>query len=367
LSYEQIGQGDPARFQIRTDGTSWHVFGDSRDIIFATPDAALTYALGQINDFDKITGKGNGTFAATVTITKYVRLEWYGKITVGNFAAFTLNIPQNTEFVELGGNAVYGMSYIDVTVIQGPAQYGVGNTSSAGIKALFYSQQHIRVGQIIDCFYGLWQAWNSGGNFADNWVDIQVTFCNTAIYVQGGSPRMSGEGNNYDVKIFGCQKGLVADSNADFAFNVFRGTIDNAFVPGTNWVNNNAIIVGTAIPTVNIILLDFLRIGGSEVFQAGDIGFTIASSGYGTQSGVSARALMTTRLQVHQKQIAVAFSAATSIAVTFPEAEQDTNYSVFVEFQQNSGAYWITGKSTTGCTINWVTSSTGSLDYFVQR
>lgn len=73
------------------------------------------------------------------------------------------------------------------------------------------------------------------------------------------------------------------------------------------------------------------------------------------------------RINLGQKQVGVAFAAVTSLAVTFPMAEPDTNYSILATFSVNVGAHWITGKTTTGCTINWVTSSTGSLDYMVYR
>lgn len=73
------------------------------------------------------------------------------------------------------------------------------------------------------------------------------------------------------------------------------------------------------------------------------------------------------KLGLSQKELAKSFTTATSLAVTFPMIEFDTNYSVIPSFSLNVGNWWITAKTTTGCTINWVTSSTGSLDYMVYR
>lgn len=46
---------------------------------------------------------------------------------------------------------------------------------------------------------------------------------------------------------------------------------------------------------------------------------------------------------------------ATSVAVTFPNAEPDATYWVFTEFQINNGGAWITAKGTGGFTINVAT------------
>jgi len=75
------------------------------------------------------------------------------------------------------------------------------------------------------------------------------------------------------------------------------------------------------------------------------------------------------KLTVAQKGVNVSVSAsATSLAVTLPKAESDTNYGVLVVPQWNT-TVWITNKTTTGFTINFGTapSSNSALDWFVFR
>lgn len=56
-------------------------------------------------------------------------------------------------------------------------------------------------------------------------------------------------------------------------------------------------------------------------------------------------------------RIAVAVTAAaTSVAVTFPRSEVDTNFGV-VATPNWGTTVWVTNKSTTGCTVNFGTAA----------
>jgi hypothetical protein len=331
--------------------------------------------IGVAGAYDTIVIKGNfSTASGTITITKYLTYIHEGVHTVtGNFAAVTMNIPQGTLVVGKAGNAIYVGAKVFIKEIAGPADRGVGFASSAGIRFVFSSQCYFHIQQIHDFNYGYFFDYTNItalDQVADClFMNPGVTFCNYAVRVVGGSPRKSEEGNVFvNCNFFGCNHGVVIDSTADISFSTWTGAIDNVFQAGSdNWVNNASTIVGTSALTTQLLLFEFLRSAAGNVFQNGDFLFAAAGASYGTVGLPGTRTLRIPRLTIVQRQLAVGFTAATSIAVIFPEAEQDTNYSVYVEFAQNSGAYWITAKSTTGCTINWATSSTGSLDYFVQR
>jgi hypothetical protein len=49
----------------------------------------------------------------------------------------------------------------------------------------------------------------------------------------------------------------------------------------------------------------------------------------------------------------------TTIAVTMPIPMPDTSYAVSVNMNFNNGGFWVTGKTTTGFTLNWVTATGG--------
>lgn len=62
----------------------------------------------------------------------------------------------------------------------------------------------------------------------------------------------------------------------------------------------------------------------------------------------------------------VTFAAATTAAVTFTTAEPNTNYNVIIEAPEQR-TVWITGKTTTGFTINLSSSSSATYLWTVIR
>ena len=60
------------------------------------------------------------------------------------------------------------------------------------------------------------------------------------------------------------------------------------------------------------------------------------------------------------------FPNATSVQVTFSPVEPDTNYRVAI-CPQASGTFWVTGKATTGFTLQSAATSTALIDWVVFR
>ncbi len=50
----------------------------------------------------------------------------------------------------------------------------------------------------------------------------------------------------------------------------------------------------------------------------------------------------------------------TTLAVTLPARMPDANYFVGVQANFNNGGTWVTAKTTTGFTLNWVTATVGT-------
>lgn len=60
------------------------------------------------------------------------------------------------------------------------------------------------------------------------------------------------------------------------------------------------------------------------------------------------------------------FAAATTVAVTLPVEEPDTNYFVLFENPANQ-ILWVTSKTTTGFTVNSSVSNSTTVGWFVLR
>ena len=60
------------------------------------------------------------------------------------------------------------------------------------------------------------------------------------------------------------------------------------------------------------------------------------------------------------------FSASTTVAVTFPVAEPDANYLIFIDTPANV-THWVTSKSTTGFTINASASNSNTVGWLLIR
>lgn len=60
------------------------------------------------------------------------------------------------------------------------------------------------------------------------------------------------------------------------------------------------------------------------------------------------------------------FAAATTFAVTFSIAEADANYSIFIDSPENN-TFWVTGKATTGFTINAASATSVTVGWLLIR
>jgi len=84
------------------------------------------------------------------------------------------------------------------------------------------------------------------------------------------------------------------------------------------------------------------------------------------QSGISGTATAANNLRG-----TASFAAGTSIAVTFPTAEPDASYFVSVTFTSDPGStntrYWVSGKGTSGFTVNVPVATSASFDWHLIR
>jgi hypothetical protein len=75
-----------------------------------------------------------------------------------------------------------------------------------------------------------------------------------------------------------------------------------------------------------------------------------------------AQEVRTCHQHIQQFPVAIA-NGLTTIAVTFPIPTKTTAYVVAGSPEFNAGAWFVSGKSTTGCTLTWVTASVGAQQF----
>ena len=115
-----------------------------------------------------------------------------------------------------------------------------------------------------------------------------------------------------------------------------------------------ALLIGN-IPANVSVYSGGLRIANQNIATDGNI--MIGSGGQLQPSPAVVPNITNAMLQNHLKGNNVAVAAgATSLAVTLPTALPDTNYAVYVTPQWNTSV-WVTGKTTTGFTINFGTAA----------
>lgn len=363
LAGPAIGTAD---YTVYQSGTTWYRRNGATglnddnsggDTPTTDPVPMINRLMATISPRQSVLIRGDYSSALSVTISQHITYVHLGEITLtGNVPAVILNTTDTTN---------EGAGWIQLSQIMGPAAKGVGFTSSAGVKLVSWDDDKIFLGRIQAVFDGVLFNPASAGTTVDNMIYITVIYnCNSGIHFAAGSGGSSEQGNNfYGGNIPTCNNCVLYDLGANAVYSTFFGTTLHAN-GGNSWVNNDT--DGTR-KAGNLVISRFISNEGITS-QPGDLFVAMNPS---ADSGVKAfgGATKTPRLGLSQKQIGVSFTNVTTLAVTFPLAEADSNYSVVVAFSYNAGAYWITGKSTTGCTINWNTANAGpqTLDYMVYR
>jgi hypothetical protein len=283
------------------------------------------------------TGTGDAVFVNTALYDAGVAYFQGATLWINQLEGVNTASPFNSPHANSVGLHVVSMSATNVII------HNIAYIANCVFFDATSQTRYLQPGITSNRFYGIWQA------------------SNIAFHVTGSSIEMGG--NHFYCNILGgAAHNLLVDAGSYFHQNVFHETIDSGSLTVPS-IENNATTIPNGTPAANILLSGQIGLTGLDVLSAYDT--VLFSENY--SESTDAPRLQILRLQVAQKQIGLAYHG-TSLAVTFPVAEKDASYQVQATFNFNTGGYWITSKTTTGCTINTVNSNAGgTVDYNVQR
>ncbi len=373
------------QYLIFLSGASWYrrdgdtgKMGDTSEGDSPTSDPVplINRAISALSGFHGATVYGarrivvNGDFTSSTTLnitTGPIVFDHYGAFTyTGTSSAVIINL-MYTAFP--GGFPLGNISQADNWIHLGPI---IGpnvtspwnqNATAYGVTLLNYLESTLVVDSINgfqDCVRIDLSA--AGAIVAGcRFVFKTIVACVNGIHFVGDGNGAGGGGHTVDAQIFTCSgAGVLIDlaSGASSEYNMWTGVCNTNTFTHDFVNNNNRADAGRSPQLVMFAEINFSHctLGPLDVF---------ISAGSSVQANQEIVRFI--RLAIMQKQLAQAFTAATSLAVTFPYPEVDTNYGVHVDFNVNVGGYWITAKGTSGCTINWVTNTTGQLSYHLYR
>lgn len=361
-----------ADYVLKSDGNQWFVFVHGGILTSGQDPVNLlnSNVIQTCRQGAKILVLGDFSSATTLKFTQPVKYEHHGTFTyTGTGDAINLQ--------ETGAGQANSL-YIYIWALIGPNNVSPYNTVAAnaiGIHCNFAYQPHIWIDHLYYFTEGV-RFDVSLGNFCSDgqWRLFGFQWCNIGIHWTGSASNINMQGHFMEMHMFACKTGILIDlaSNASSGFNYFYGVCANVgFGAGyQDYVNNNNRVDNGASP--NILCFSSSTTANASVL--GPLDTVLPNPDYYQANGSTVTNQTTVgshfpRIELQQKGIARSFTNVTSLAVTFPLQEPDTNYGVFVSFSYNAGAYWITSKTVSGCTINWVTANAGAqtLDYMLMR